>query len=448
MKTLTTTVRTALPVAALLSLSGAAQEGAPAEMVELMLEAGRLPLQVEMLEDENEVENLQRMFGFYIDKHMWSEAAALFSENGTVEIGGSGIYVGRDRILEYFRLQGGEGPQPGILDDHMQLQPVVHVNSDGTARGRWHHFSQEAVHGESHHWGSGIYENVYQKEDGEWKIRTLHLYSTMRTPYDDGWALTALPRSEPSEVLPPDLPPSEDYANYPAVFVVPFHYENPVTGDNSPDLRTFQSLGTRGGLEARLAALDTRIGLLEDADAIERLHAIYGYYLARNQWDDLAGIFAEDGSIEIALRGVYRGRDSVRRNLDLYGVQGELPGQLHNHMQYQPVIHVAPDGQSALMRSRAFSMMGAYQGVGRWMGGVYENRFVKRGGVWQIAKDQVFNTYFAAYDEGWKDLEWRPAPGITESNPPDEPPTLQFEMYPRPFLPPYHWGSDQGNSLN
>jgi hypothetical protein len=33
----------------------------------------------------------------------------------------------------------------------------------------------------------------------------------------------------------------------------------------------------------------------------------------------------------------------------------------------------------------------------------------------------------------------RPPPGITESNPPDAPPTHPFEMYPKPFLPPFHY---------
>jgi hypothetical protein len=49
------------------------------------------------------------------------------------------------------------------------------------------------------------------------------------------------------------------------------------------------------------------------------------------------------------------------------------------------------------------------------------------------------NTYFAPYETGWKDLPQRPAPGITDANPPDRPPTVQFEMYPNNFLPPYHY---------
>ena len=89
----------------------------------------------------------------------------------------------------------------------------------------------------------------------------------------------------------------------------------------------------------------------------------YGYYLARNQWDDLAGIFSYQGSIEIAMRGVYVGPKSVRRNLNLYGPEDIQYGLLHNHMQFQPVINVSPDGKTARMRSRAFSIMGQLRAV-------------------------------------------------------------------------------------
>jgi hypothetical protein len=441
---------------ALATLAFAGNVGAQESQLEALIqEIDQLQEEVGLLEAENEIENLQRIFGFYFDKNLWTQAADLFTEDAIVELGGSGVYVGKARILAYFQSFGAEGPQPGLLNDHMQLQPVLTVNSDGTANGRWHHFSQEAVHGVSHHWGTGVYENEYRFEDGVWKISKLHLYSTMRTPYDDGWAVTALPRTTPSVELPPDQPPTVEYENYPAVFVPPFHYTNPgvapetaynvaYTGgeDSTPqEVSTGAEDMTPEEVGTALDALDTRIGLLQDADDVERLHTIYGYYLQRNQWDHLTGIFTPDGTIEIAMRGVYRGAASIRRNLDLYGVQDELPGTLHNHMQYQPVIHVAPDGQSALMRSRAFSMMGNYEGVGRWMGGIYENVFQKRDGVWMLHTDQQINTYFAGYDEGWKDTVPRPPPGITDTNPPDEPPTLPFEMYPGAFLPPFHYAN-------
>ena len=139
------------------------------------------------------------------------------------------------------------------------------------------------------------------------------------------------------------------------------------------------------------------------------------------------------------MRGIYVGRPSVRRNLNLYTPVGMQHGLLHNHMQYQPVITLAEDGRSALMRSRAFSMMGQYEVYSMWMGGIYENRYVKIDGVWQIAVDRQINTYFAPYAQGWKDLVPRPPPQITDSNPPDLPPTESFEMYPSAFLPAYHY---------
>jgi hypothetical protein len=227
--------------------------------------------------------------------------------------------------------------------------------------------------------------------------------------------------------------------------LAPFDYANPVTGTQpprawSPTAAAINAVAdTPAAMSALAADLTHRLGLLEDAAIIENLHAMYGYYLATLEWDSLTDLWAPEGTIEIALRGVYAGKPAVRRNLNLYGQQGLDDGVLHNHMQYQPVIDVASDGQTAKMRSRAFSMMGNYGKNGTWMGGVYENTYVKRDGIWRIESDHVINTYFAPYDVGWKDLPARDAPGITGSNPPDAPPTVHFEMYPRAFLPPFHY---------
>jgi hypothetical protein len=93
------------------------------------------------------------------------------------------------------------------------------------------------------------------------------------------------------------------------------------------------------------------------------------------------------------------------------------------------------------MRSRAFSIMGQFEAYSMWMGGIYENEFVKEDGIWKIKHDQQFNTYFAPYAVGWKDLAPRPPPGITDTNPPDLPPSHPFEMYPSAFLPPFHYAN-------
>jgi SnoaL-like protein len=412
----------------------------------LQARAAALEREIGLLEDENAIEKLQRIYGFYTDKQLWSEAASLFADDGTIEVGGRGVYVGKDRVHEFLKLAGPEFPQPGRLNDHMQLQPIVHVAPDGrTAKGRWHVFAQEAQHGEYANWGLGVLENEYVKDGGVWKIRSLHFFTTMYTPYDQGWGKQVLPNPGPSSTLPPDRPPTVVYEAYPSAFVVPFHFENPVTGKPAyppPPPAEPGEHADPAALTAALDAMEGRIGLLEDVTQLERMNSIYGYYLAHLQWDDLTGIFAPTGTIEIAMRGVYVGSASVRRNLNLYGQATDSQfGLQHNHMQFQPVIDVAADGQSAKMRSRALSIMGQYERYAQWMGGVYENEYVKEDGVWKIKHDQVFNTYFVPYAVGWKSVQPRPPPGITASNPPDSPPTHPFEMYPSAFLPPFHYAN-------
>jgi hypothetical protein len=361
----------------------------------LAARAALLEREVTALEDLNAIKKLQRSYGFYTDKQLWSEAADLFSSDGTIEVGGGGVYVGRERIRAFLALNGPETPQPKRLFDHMQLQPVVHVGADGlTAHGRWHVFAQEAVHGEYANWGLGVLENEYVKDNGVWKIRRPHFFPTMYTPYEAGRGKPAIPNAGPSAKLPPDQPPSVDYQAYPAAFVVPFHFQNPVTSPASRMAGVVVAWDvTAASVEATLAALERRVGLLDDVAQLERLNSIYGYYLAHLQWDDLTGIFSPTGTIEIAMRGVYIGAASVRRNLNLYGqATDDQFGLQHNHMQFQPVVTVAPDGQSAKVRSRALSIMGQWERYSQWMGGVYENDFVKEDGVWKIQRDQVFNT--------------------------------------------------------
>lgn len=439
-----------IAIAALLaagSISGATAQGQDKPTVQqLAQEANVLAQQVQLLQDKHQLENLQRIYGFYVDKHMWSQIVDLFADDGTLEIGGRGVFKGKKRVAEYLHYLGPEGPQDGLLYEHTQMQPIVDVAPDGkTAKARWRAFIQVANWHKTSRWGMAIYENDYVKQDGVWKIKHLHAYFVMYTSYDKGWGKEGLPNTKPEKDLPPDEPPTVPHETYPTIFVPPFHYENPVTGKPvysqtvadvvakpAPDVSV-------DDVNEQLDKVEHQLGLVEDEHAIERLHSVYGYYLARNQWDQLANIFAPDGTIEIALRGRYLGHDSIRRNLDLYGKQGIQPGFLHHHMQYQGVIDVAPDGKTAKMRSRAFSMMGQYGQYAQFMGGVYENQFVKENGVWMIKVDHVFNTYFVPYDGGWTNAVPREAPGITKSNPPDLPPSMHFEMYPKAFLPPYHY---------
>src|SRR5690606_3031515 len=81
------------------------------------------------VDDQNEIENLQQSFGYYFDKMLWEHVVDLFAANATLEIGSSGVYVGKDGIRRYlYSLSGGEqGPLDGVMFEHFQLQPIVTV---------------------------------------------------------------------------------------------------------------------------------------------------------------------------------------------------------------------------------------------------------------------------------------------------------------------------------
>jgi len=182
-------------------------------------------------EDERAIENLQRSYGYFVDKAMWREAADLFADDGTLEIGGRGVFVGKARVLQYYTWLAPAGLKYGMLYNHIQLQPIVTVAPDGlTARGRWHFLAEVGEYQKSARWGTGSYENEYVKQNGVWKIKTLHGFFRMYTEYADGWGKSAVPNTRPEKALPPDRPPTVVYDTYPATYIAPLHFTNPVTG--------------------------------------------------------------------------------------------------------------------------------------------------------------------------------------------------------------------------
>ena len=54
-------------------------------------EIAELTSRVERLEGHRAVKKLQRAFGYYVDRGLWGEAADLFADDGTIEIGLDGV---------------------------------------------------------------------------------------------------------------------------------------------------------------------------------------------------------------------------------------------------------------------------------------------------------------------------------------------------------------------
>ena len=210
----------------------------PVQAQNIDAQVAELTERVERLEATRAVIKLQRAFGYYVDRGLWSEAADLFANDGTIEIGRDGVYAGKARIAEYLRrLHGGqEGLIYGQLNEWVTLQPAVTVAADGrSASARWRDLGMLGQYKKHAEWRDGIYENTYEKgADGIWRIRSLHLYVNFVAPYEKGWARLkpgeGLARSEASIAFPPDRGPTASHEAFPAVQVPPFQAPHPVTG--------------------------------------------------------------------------------------------------------------------------------------------------------------------------------------------------------------------------
>lgn len=195
-----------------------------AEIARLNERQAAMELELCQARDFQAVQNLQAAYGYYVDKGLWDQAAELFAEDGSLELAGRGVFLGRERVREYLHHLPPYGH--GMLYNHMQLQPVIHVDSAaGTAKGRWRTFMMVGSLGNEARWGEATYENEYRRVDGDWKIALLHGYMNIYVDFDRGWNKGGVELLRSIDGLQPDAPPTMEYDSFPAPLITPFHYE-------------------------------------------------------------------------------------------------------------------------------------------------------------------------------------------------------------------------------
>jgi hypothetical protein len=192
---------------------------------------------IALTEDYNQLANLQRQYGYYLDKAQFNELIDLFTDDVSLEYSHRGVFKGKERARQLMGLMPGSpargGLGYGMLQNHIQIGGVIHVAPDGlTAKARWRALVMMGnVTKQTADWQEGIYENEYRKEGGVWKISKLVAAMNVAAKYDKGWGVAPEPMPGVNPNLPPDAPQSDpDYVEYPGIYVPPYHYPNPVTG--------------------------------------------------------------------------------------------------------------------------------------------------------------------------------------------------------------------------
>lgn len=203
------------------------------ELAVLQQQLAALEARAQQVKDANAIKKLQRAYGYYVEEGLWDEVVNLFADDATLELARDGVYIGKERIRQYYYALGNgqQGLREGQLNEQLQVMPVVTLGADGvTAKARWRNILLTAQLGEHGELGEGPFENEYVKQDGVWKFSKVRWQQAILVPYEGGWA-----KHEDynkgiwvSDQLPPDAPPTDDHGYWPETWLPPFHFANPV----------------------------------------------------------------------------------------------------------------------------------------------------------------------------------------------------------------------------
>jgi hypothetical protein len=209
-----------------------------------------LEKEVQKFKDIEEINRLQRAYGYYLEHVMYNELADLWCDGPEAELQwvGSGTFKGKETIRKVWSLLHGKG-NPELLHMAIQISGIVTVNPDGeTARGRWYCLGTGFLpigkrNRVSNLVGTGLYENDYVKENGTWKIKVMQ-YGGIISWKADG----AMP---PDKVAAPEDFAMDNHGDeypytikyeeptpiqeYPSGYIRPFHFKHPVTGKASSE---------------------------------------------------------------------------------------------------------------------------------------------------------------------------------------------------------------------
>jgi len=368
----------------------------------------RLQAHIESIESVRAIKRLQYAYGHYVEFGLWNDFADLFTDDAVTNYQQGAR--GKDGVRRLFFEQVGQGKlglADGRIYPHILFQPVITLAPDGkTAKGRWRILAMLGGMGGSATWYSGVYENEYELENGAWKIRVLHSEPKVTAAYTAaGWKDSGVH--------------------------VPFHFTAASVGTPIPDSPNLKA-GV-SSLADRVNQLAQRAARLNDQAEVTNLLDTYGYAVDRKLWDQVAGLFASDGTMELGLQGVYVGKASIRRGL---GSQGLTSGEVNDHVYLQTLVSVAPDGRTA--NARGVELIMSTDAGGELREGTFENTFVKQDSVWKIQSVRFYPRMIVDAAAGWAKSA-KPAPGPSKEFPPDRPPTTSYAIYPKFAVAPFHF---------
>jgi hypothetical protein len=152
-----------------------------------------------------EIQQVQARYMYYLETsnfdRIWNELFANKDPRVKCELVDSGVYEGPESCKRLWmalsKMETEQQPRPGVFPMLFIATPLVVVSKDGkTAKAQWHVFGPHAMYVTPYpgdekkltaYWFGGKYDNEFVKEDGKWKLLSLHAIAWIRSPIDQGW---------------------------------------------------------------------------------------------------------------------------------------------------------------------------------------------------------------------------------------------------------------------
>ncbi len=212
-------------------------------MEEMAARLETLEKKVEELDDINRIKRLHRIYSYYVMYMMRDEIADCFADHPDVALHWlEGTWLGKEGVKRYFGV-GTDRPEPSpdFIHQVMPVAGAIDVEPGGQrAKGRWYAFGGVNIprpdRPTNGSFVGGMYEIDYIKQDGVWKFLIVKwvINYTVQCP-EGSWnfpeAIGEVIKN--FEAPEPDIPASMNDPRFMTGYVLPFHFNHPVTGKSA-----------------------------------------------------------------------------------------------------------------------------------------------------------------------------------------------------------------------
>jgi hypothetical protein len=146
-----------------------------------------LEQQVQDLMDREAIKELRYQYCYRWDTAVdTDEFLDLFTEDAVFDLTEAETvgraYEGHEGVAEFYDDRHGEDRE---FDAHHVHNPVIDIDGD-TATGKWYFEVPTTMDGEAG-WIQGVYDETYERVDGEWKFSEVNVIPNYMVDYHEGW---------------------------------------------------------------------------------------------------------------------------------------------------------------------------------------------------------------------------------------------------------------------